>query len=137
VNNVRRDNESRRPEDSDPGDEALVRRGLGSKVRQTMGKVPFTRDAVAAFFAARDPDTPAGVKAAVMAALAYFIVPTDLVPDFIAALGFTDDATVFYGAWRFLAPHLKPAHEQKAREFLLQETGPDTPTDETPDRPPR
>ncbi|MEQ8229182.1 MAG: YkvA family protein [Rhodospirillales bacterium] len=113
----------RRPEDRDDGDEALVKQDLGAKVRQTAGKVPFARDAVAAFIAARDPATPTGAKAAVMAALAYFIVPTDLVPDFIAALGYTDDATVFYGAWRLLAPHLKPAHEEKARQFLLQETG--------------
>lgn len=113
---------TRRPDDRDPGDEDLVTRDLGGKVRRTIGKVPFTRDAVAAFYAARDPATPTGVKIAVMSALAYFIVPFDLVPDFIAALGYTDDATVFYGAWRLLAPHLKPQHETKAREFLLQET---------------
>ncbi len=118
---------TRRPDDRDPGDEDLVTRDLGGKVRRTIGKVPFTRDAVAAFYAARDPATPTGVKIAVMSALAYFIVPFDLVPDFIAALGYTDDATVFYGAWRLLAPHLKPQHETKAREFLLQETKDDIP----------
>lgn len=111
----------RNPEDSAPGDEKLVTRDLGGKLRRTVGKVPFTRDAVAAFYAARDPATPTGVKVAVMSALAYFIVPFDLVPDFIAALGYTDDATVFYGAWRLLALHLKPQHETKAREFLLQD----------------
>ncbi len=118
---------TRRPDDRDPGDEDLVTRDLGGKVRQTIGKVPFTRDAVAAFYAARDPATPTGVKIALMSALAYFILPFDLVPDFIAALGYTDDATVFYGAWRLLAPHLKPQHETKAREFLLQETKDDIP----------
>lgn len=118
---------TRRPQDREPGDEDLVEHGLGGKVRRTIGRVPFTRDAVAAFYAARDPATPTGVKAAVMAALAYFIVPVDVVPDFIAALGYTDDATVFYGAWRLLAPYLKPHHETKAREFLLQETGGDIP----------
>jgi len=116
----------RRPEHHEPGDEALVTRNLGPKVRRTLGRVPFARDAVAAFFAARDPQTPTGVKAAVMAALAYFIVPFDMLPDFIAALGYTDDATVFYGAWRLLAPHLKPEHAEKARRFLLQEAGEDT-----------
>tara|TARA_R110001592_G_scaffold112467_3_gene310728 strand:- start:1839 stop:2207 length:369 start_codon:yes stop_codon:yes gene_type:complete len=118
---------TRRPQDRDPGDETLVAQDLGGKVRQTIGRVPFTRDAVAAFYAARDPATPTGVKAAVMAALAYFIVPFDVVPDFIAALGYTDDATVFYGAWRLLAPYLKPHHETKARQFLLQETDGDVP----------
>lgn len=117
----------RKPDDIAPDDEDRVTQDLGGKVRQTIGKVPFTRDAVAAFYAARDPATPTGVKVAVMSALAYFILPFDLVPDFIAALGYTDDATVFYGAWRLLAPHLKPQHETKARAFLLQEMKDDTP----------
>ena len=114
---------ARKPDDRFDDDEALVVENLGAKLRRTAGRVPFIDDAVASFYAARDPGTPAGVKAAVMAALAYFIVPTDLVPDFIAALGYTDDATVFYGAWRLLSPHLKPAHTEKARAFLLKETG--------------
>lgn len=114
---------ARKPDDRFDDDEALVVENLGAKLRRTAGRVPFIDDAVASFYAARDPQTPAGVKAAVMAALAYFIVPTDLVPDFIAALGYTDDATVFYGAWRLLSPHLKPAHTEKARAFLLKETG--------------
>ena len=113
---------ARKPDDRFDDDEALVTENLGAKLRRTAGRVPFIDDAVASFYAARDPETPAGVKAAVMAALAYFIVPTDLVPDFIAALGYTDDATVFYGAWRLLSPHLKPAHTEKARAFLLKET---------------
>lgn len=114
---------ARKPDDRFDDDEALVVENLGAKLRRTAGRVPFIDDAVASFYAARDPETPAGVKAAVMAALAYFIVPTDLVPDFIAALGYTDDATVFYGAWRLLSPHLKPDHRDKARAFLLKETG--------------
>tara|TARA_B100000965_G_scaffold65949_1_gene51684 strand:- start:1735 stop:2103 length:369 start_codon:yes stop_codon:yes gene_type:complete len=114
---------ARKPDDRFDDDEALVVENLGAKLRRTAGRVPFIDEAVASFYAARDPQTPAGVKAAVMAALAYFIVPTDLVPDFIAALGYTDDATVFYGAWRLLSPHLKPAHTEKARAFLLKETG--------------
>ena len=114
---------ARKPDDRFDDDEALVVENLGAKLRRTAGRVPFIDEAVASFYAARDPQTPAGVKAAVMAALAYFIVPTDLVPDFIAALGYTDDATVFYGAWRLLSPHLKPDHRDKARAFLLKETG--------------
>ena len=98
--------------------EKRVTEGLGRKVRATLGRVPFARDAVAAYYAARDPKTPRYAKAAVMGALAYFIVPTDLIPDFIAGLGYTDDATVFFAAWRLLAPHLKDEHHDRAAAFL-------------------
>jgi uncharacterized membrane protein YkvA (DUF1232 family) len=44
------------------------------------------------FYAAQDPSTPAWAKRAIYAALAYFIVPFDLIPDFVPGIGFTDDA---------------------------------------------
>ncbi|MEK9672179.1 MAG: YkvA family protein [Rhodospirillaceae bacterium] len=106
----------------DQNDKVSIR-DLGRKVRQTMGRVPFAADAMAAFFCARDPMTPKHVKAAVMGALAYFILPLDAVPDFIAGLGYTDDATVFYAAWRLLQPHLTDRHRAEARHFLEQPDG--------------
>ena len=35
------------------------------------------------------------MKIIFVAAMAYFIMPADMIPDFIIGLGFTDDATVF------------------------------------------
>lgn len=109
--------------DDPEADEKLVNARLIGKVRRTLGRVSFARDAVAAFFAARDPATPRGVKIMVMGALAYFVMPADMVPDFIAGLGYTDDATVFLMAWRALAPHLKDEHREKAARLLAPEGG--------------
>lgn len=39
---------------------------------------------------------PIEKKAIVIGALGYFILPTDVIPDFVALLGFTDDATVLF-----------------------------------------
>ena len=39
-------------------DERRVRQGFRRKVARVATKIPFAADAVAAFFAARDPDTP-------------------------------------------------------------------------------
>src|SRR3546814_3525110 len=51
-------------------------------------------EAAAAWYCARDPETSMRVKATLLAALAYFVMPADFIPDFVAVFGFTDDATV-------------------------------------------
>jgi len=39
--------------------------------------------------------------------LIYFVTPTDAIPDFIPALGFTDDATVLYLIYRKLSKDIE------------------------------
>ena len=107
----------------DPADdERLVKRRFVDKIRRTLGRIPFTEQALAAYFCATDAATPTRVKAILMAALAYFIVPTDMVPDFIAGLGFTDDAAVMAAAVRSIASHITDGHHAAARRFLDRET---------------
>ena len=109
----------------DPGkyarDKAEVEAGFWDKLRRTLGRIPFAEDAVAAYFCATDSATPFRVKAVLMGALAYFIVPTDMIPDFIAGLGFTDDAAVLAAAIRSVLPHVKPRHRARARAVLEDE----------------
>ena len=99
-------------------DRDQVETGFWAKVRKTLGRVPFVEEAVAAYYCAIDRDTPLQVKAIIMGALAYFVLPTDMIPDFIAAMGFVDDAAVFYAALRVVAPHIKDRHRDKARQTL-------------------
>jgi len=99
-------------------DSARVERGFWDKVRRTLGRVPFVEEAVAAYYCAIDRDTPLQVKAVLMGALAYFVLPTDLIPDFIAWIGFTDDAAVLYAAIQTVRPHIKPKHRERARATL-------------------
>ena len=99
-------------------DEAVVRGGFRRKIRATIGRVPFVEDAVAAFYCGVDSGTPLYVKAMLMGAIAYFITPTDVIPDFIAAMGYTDDAAVLMAAIRAVGSNLKPHHRERARRFL-------------------
>ena len=99
-------------------DEAVVQGGLRHKVRANIGKLPFLEDAVAAFYCAVDKDTPLYVKAVLMGAIAYFVTPTDVIPDFIATLGYTDDAAVLTAAIRAVGSNLKPRHRERARRLL-------------------
>ncbi len=74
----------RRPRGSD---EAYVKRAFWPKLKRVAGKVPFLREALALYYCALDPETPLKAKAIAFAALAYFILPLDAIPDAIAALG--------------------------------------------------
>jgi uncharacterized membrane protein YkvA (DUF1232 family) len=102
-------------------DEAFVKRRFWRKLRRTLGRIPFTEELLAAYYCATDGATPAYVKAVLLGAIGYFIVPTDLLPDFIAGFGFTDDATVLYAAISTVRSHIKPAHTDRAREALEKE----------------
>lgn len=88
------------------------------KVRGGARHVPFLEEAVAAWFCATDPRSPARVKAAILGALAYFILPFDAVPDLLAGLGYTDDAAVLMAVLRTVAAHITDDHRDRARVAL-------------------
>jgi len=43
------------------------------------------------YYAAQKPETPMWAKTVIYSALGYFVLPTDLIPDMIPAVGFADD----------------------------------------------
>ena len=102
-------------------DEKIVRDGFWQKARKTLGRVPFTEDAVAAFDCATDSATPLAIRVTLFGALAYFVMPFDVIPDFIAGLGYTDDAAVLLAAFTAASSHITEAHRARAREWLLKE----------------
>ncbi len=101
--------------------EQRVRRSFWQKARKTLGLVPFTEDAVAAFYCATDSATPLPIRATLFGALAYFVMPFDIIPDFIAGLGYTDDAAILLAAFTAANSHITEMHRQKARAWLLKE----------------
>ncbi|WP_312166341.1 YkvA family protein [Phenylobacterium sp.] len=98
--------------------ERRVARGFWPKIRRVAAKVPFAGDALSIWFCARDPATPAAAKAMMMAGLAYFVLPTDAIPDVLAVVGFTDDAAVFAALLAIVGRHLKPQHKSDAQQVL-------------------
>ena len=103
-------------------DQKTVEEGFWTKIRRTLSRIPFAEEAVAAYYCAVDAETPGYVRAVLLAALAYFVVPADVIPDFIAGLGFTDDASVLLTAITAVGGHLKPRHHEQARTFLARES---------------
>ncbi|MFW5885756.1 MAG: YkvA family protein [Halanaerobium sp.] len=54
----------------------------------------------------------------IVATLAYLILPTDLIPDFLPGIGFTDDAAAFILAFRQLSQELE--HFRRWKELESQ-----------------
>ena len=100
------------------GDEARVRAGFRGKMLRFAAKVPFAEDVVALYFAARDPATPKRTKALMLAAMSYFVLPADAIPDVFLGVGFTDDAAVIAAVIALAAGALKPRHREQARGWL-------------------
>ena len=99
-------------------DQSRVERDFWQKLKVTARKIPFIADLVSVYYCALDPATPRHVKYTLYGALAYFILPFDLVTDFLPLLGFGDDAAVLYAAIRTVAPHIKPEHRDRAKAAL-------------------
>jgi uncharacterized membrane protein YkvA (DUF1232 family) len=99
-------------------DQARVREGFWRKARRYAGKLPFLDEAIAGYYAAVDPRTPLSAKTVLFGALAYFVLPIDMLPDFIASLGFTDDAAVIFAAVKTVGSQIKDHHRTRARAWL-------------------
>lgn len=101
--------------------ERRVREDFWRTARRAARYIPFMEDVAAAYFAALDRNTPTRVRGTLLAALAYFVMPVDLIPDFIVGFGFTDDLAVLTAAMTAIQSHITPAHRLLAREALEQD----------------
>lgn len=108
------------PEEEEAARSERIRRKFWSTFRRAARFVPFSEELVAAYYCALDPATPHRVRAVLLAALAYFILPIDAVPDLIAAVGFTDDVTVLVAAIATVRAYITPAHRARAKAALAE-----------------
>jgi len=108
------------PFDDASRDEDRVRRGFWPKARRVAARLPFAHDLLAAYYCAFDRATPVQVKAALLGALAYFVLPADVMPDVLPALGYTDDALVLVTALRLVSGHVRDEHREAARQALAR-----------------
>ena len=99
--------------------ERIVQDGFWKKLRRLIGKIPFAEDLVSAYYCAIDPTTPLIARATLLGAVAYFVMPFDAIPDALAVIGFSDDATVLAAAIAIAGAHITPEHREKARKALL------------------
>ena len=99
------------------GDNSL-RRSFWRKTRRVAAQIPFAEDLLAAYYCAFDRQTPLQVKATLVGALAYFVLPIDAIPDVLPVIGFTDDAAVLAMAIKLVSSSILPEHRDAARDAL-------------------
>lgn len=101
--------------------EQRVRAQFWSTLRKAAKVMPMGEEVTAAYYCALDKETPSKVRGTLLAALAYFILPLDLLPDFILGLGFTDDLAVIMAAIGAVRSNITDAHRTAARQALSEE----------------
>jgi len=104
-------------------DEADLRRRFWTKLKGLVAKLPFAEDLIAAHYCAFDRQTPLHVKAALIGAIAYFVLPCDFIPDVLPVIGYSDDAAVLAAALKLVSSHMTPDHREAARRTLLRLRG--------------
>ena len=66
------------------------------------------------YFVLKDENTPMQHKMIIIGALGYFILPIDLIPDFIPVAGFTDDASALVACLKTVSDNVTPEVRTKA-----------------------
>lgn len=101
--------------------EKRVRSRFWPKVKRYAHMIPFIDEVVAGYYCAMDPETPPRVRGILLAALAYFILPLDSIPDFLIGFGFGDDIAVLTAAFAAVRGNITEAHRAAARKALAEE----------------
>lgn len=74
--------------------------------------------ALVLFYTLMDPAVPVKYKAVIAGALGYFILPLDLLPDFLPFAGLADDWAALIAAVSYVVSAITPASKEKARAKL-------------------
>lgn len=101
--------------------EQTVRRQFIVKAKKYIRYLPLAEETVAMYYCMLDPKTPTWVKVTAGAALAYFILPIDAIPDVLPLVGLGDDASVLAGALTAISAYVTNDHRAQARLWLEAE----------------
>ena len=72
------------------------------------------------YYVLKDPSTPKQYKAMIIGALGYFILPLDLIPDFVPVVGYSDDVAALAGALLAVAKCVSPEIKNQAKAKLKE-----------------
>lgn len=82
------------------------------------------------YYTLQKPELPMKARVTILAALGYFILPVDLIPDFAVGVGFTDDLGALGVALIQVAMHIDDEVKKKAKAKLTDWFGVNVDTSE-------
>lgn len=101
-------------------DESKLWAKLKKVARKAGVKVVYA--ALILYYLTRSDEVPTLEKVKIYGTLGYFILPTDLIPDAVVALGYTDDlAALAWAIWslrKYITPELKQMADAKLTEWF-------------------
>lgn len=88
--------------------EHYVRENFDEKVKSLRGGIRLAKHVLALFRYMTDEAIPWYKKSVVVAALVYFMMPVDAIPDMLPLIGYLDDFGVIAAVLAFLGREIKP-----------------------------
>ena len=98
--------------------EQTLRRKFWRRLKREAASLPFAEELLTAHYCAFDRNTPLYVKAVLVGAIVYFVVPDRFIPKYASLIGFADDAAVLATAFKAVSAHIKPEHRAAAQRAL-------------------
>ncbi|MBQ4540849.1 MAG: DUF1232 domain-containing protein [Alistipes sp.] len=96
--------------------ESKLLRKLSSAARWAGAKVVYA--VLLLYYVLRSDEVPLKEKSKILGTLGYFILPTDMVLDFIPLLGYSDDMAALLWALHSVATNITPQIKQQAKKRL-------------------
>lgn len=95
--------------------------GKLAKVAKSAGR-KMVYAALLLYYVLKSPSVKKGDKTTIIGALGYFILPLDILPDFIPMVGFADDLSAIllalHAVWKNITPEIKAMAAAKASELF-------------------
>jgi len=114
--------ETKTPQDIEQYQEHYSESGLFAKIGKVCKKagIKAIYYVLLLYYVLIDENTSLKDKAVIIGALGYFILPLDLVPDFIPVAGFADDIAALTACLHTVKANITPEIKKKARMKLYE-----------------
>ncbi len=104
-------------------DRRRVEENFWPKLKRVARSVPGISDILALYFYLNSDVAPLKHKISIVATLAYFIIPLDLIPDYLGPIGYVDDVAVALGLIQFIGADVMKPYRTYARKWLNEGMG--------------